>query len=136
MLEKLGEYYQKIINTVATIVIVIIVFSIGYYMGYGKGMGKNVSDSKKISQNIIENDNNIVDLEKLIQNDENLKLFKFIKPNEPKICQDPYYIKGVYRDGFGYFYDKTNTFYQRVKPDLCFISVESARDYAGFIQKF
>jgi hypothetical protein len=51
------------------------------------------------------------------------------------VCPDTHIIKGK-AGQVNYYYTPDNTFYNRVKPNICFSSEEYAKDIAKFIKKY
>lgn len=60
----------------------------------------------------------------------------WIKSGQNPVCPSTHPIKGTFQSDGGTFYTKDNKTYDRVKPDICFATLEFARDQAGFVQKF
>ena len=58
----------------------------------------------------------------------------FFKLDENRICPKDYQIKAKFGTDTPVFYLKTNKFYDRVKPELCFVSKEKAIE-KGFVEK-
>ncbi len=52
------------------------------------------------------------------------------------VCPPTHPIKGKVSNQVNNYYSPDNTFYNRVKPNLCFVSESYAKDVAKFIKKF
>jgi hypothetical protein len=52
------------------------------------------------------------------------------------VCPPTHPIKGKVTNQVNNYYTPDNTFYNRVKPNLCFVSEVYAKDVAKFIKKF
>ena len=60
----------------------------------------------------------------------------WIKSGQNPVCPPTHPIKGTFQSDGGSFYTTTNKTYERIKPDICFASLEFAKDQVGFVQKF
>jgi hypothetical protein len=58
----------------------------------------------------------------------------FFKIGEDRICPKGFQVKGKFGTDAPVYYLKTNKSYDRVKPELCFVSPEKAIE-KGFIEK-
>ena len=58
----------------------------------------------------------------------------FFKVTEDRICPKQYQIKAKFGTDAAVYYLKTNKSYDRIKPELCFVSAQKAIE-KGFIEK-
>lgn len=140
MKEKILELWQNLISKVLYLIVIVVLFSGGYYFGYKNGYSYQFGLKQQVESSVNLNEKASRDLDNINRpsplNLERVSDVHFLKPNVPKTCPLTHQIKGVFNSDYGYFYEKTNKSFERVKPDICFIDVETARDKAGFIQKF
>jgi len=60
----------------------------------------------------------------------------WIKTGQEPVCPENYPIKGRLTDGQKLYYLPETKSASRVKPDICFLNEEYAKNKAGFIRKF
>lgn len=127
---------KPLLNYLGIITLVIVVFSSGFYFGY-----KN-SESKKLSTfNGISNQSakiSTIDSPSSSQSSSVLPVTEvfWIKPDADRVCPPEYPVKGTFQPDLGNYYTKDNSRYDRVKPDICFVTEDFAQKKAGFIKKF
>lgn len=110
-----------------------LMFVSGFYFGYKYLEGQNgekfvagVSDIQESAQAIEKVEIVTKELDGVI----------WIKAGEEPICPQDHPIKGKYDGTTGFYYTKSNDFYDRVKAVVCFATEDYAQNSAGFIKKY
>ncbi len=122
---------NKIISYGISITLIIFVFGIGFYFGHKTGINQ-------VLATVVKQD---IDNPKPTTKADNLKIIPtqgvyWVKANQEPKCPDTHPIKGKFTTGGNKFYDSTYKTYDKIKPDVCFVSVEFAKNESGFTQKF
>jgi hypothetical protein len=147
------NYFNKhnVTNLLAMLSLVCLSAGLGFYFGNKISSNKTEETKKQYITQIAGLDEQIskqkIELEKQIGNNhdsnstsKNLtkELFGvfWIKVNQEPICPASYTVKGTFKAEGGTYYTADYKSYTRIKPDICFVSEEFARDTAGFIKKF
>lgn len=151
-----SQISSKLINFFGSLSLIVILFGSGYYFGYQGGVFNAKKESDKIADNLAKNSknfkngieisnqnsqsienkpsSNLSKPNQIITLNEQIKFFKTTDSN--RNCPAELQVKGVFSSDLGYFYTKDNKQFDRVKADICFDSIETAREIAGFVQKF
>jgi hypothetical protein len=125
---------NKLLEKVGFIFLAIILFGFGFYLGQkykptdSKTSNIANSDNKKT-------DNNSPNLPETLIGKEIPEIF-WIKTGSEPVCPENYPIKGRLTDGQKLYYLPETKSASRVKPDVCFLNEEYAKNKAGFIRKF
>lgn len=125
---------KLLLNYLGIITLAIVVFSSGFYFGYKNSESKKLSTFTGISNQStkISTTSSPSSQSSVLQVTE---VF-WIKPDQDRVCPPEYPVKGTFQPDLGNYYTKDNSRYDRVKPDICFVTEDFAQRQAGFIKKF
>ena len=127
---------KEMLNYLGMIFLGVLLFVGGFYFGYKYNAGKTVSTTSGIVagvEDIKKSADSVTNVQVQAKEVEGLL---WIKAGEEPICPNTHPIKGKVDGTIGYYYNKTNKSYDRVKPIVCFATEEYAEKSAGFVKKF
>jgi hypothetical protein len=136
MISKIINNLKDNIEKIVLVFTLVLCLAIGYFIGLNTGINQNlnkINTEKTHFQSSISTSENDQSPYTLTKSETNII---FLKPNdEMKNCPKSHPIKGVFRDGVGFYYLPENKFYNRIKENLCFKTKDDAINIGGFIQK-
>jgi hypothetical protein len=123
---------SKITNYLVMFALGVIFFGSGFYFGNKTGVANTLNSN--VQSNIDKQKSTLV-------TPPNLEIIKsegisWIKANQEPKCPETHPIKGKFTAGGNKFYDTNYKGFDKIKPDICFVSVDFAKNTAGFVQKF
>lgn len=125
---------NKLLEKVGFVFLAIILFGFGFYLGqkYKPAYSKtsNIANSETNKT-----DNKSPNIPDTLIGKEIPEIF-WIKTGSEPVCPENYPIKGRLTDGQKLYYLPETKSAGRVKPDICFLNEEYAKNKAGFIRKF
>jgi hypothetical protein len=101
----------------------LICLTLGFYIGFKVKPSEGTAQSEQITEST-----------KVKIVEKSLPEVYFFKTEEKRECPADYTIKAKFGTDLPVFYTTENKFYDRVKPELCFTSSESAKKL-GFTEK-
>jgi hypothetical protein len=110
-------------------------YFVGFYFGYKNKEARESQNSLLVSN---KPSTASLETEKLITAGDlkDIPEVYWIRSGEEPVCPQSHPIKGKFDSAVNLYYTKENKFYDRVKPNLCFVHEVFAKDIAGFVKKF
>ena len=126
----------KLLEKVGLIFLAVILFAFGFYLG----LKYKPAETKTVTNGLSNLKSSETNPEKPYQSNnlsgKDVPEIFWIKSGAEPICPEKYPIKGKLTDGQKSYYLPENKSAGRVKPDICFLNEEYAKNTAGFIRKF
>ncbi len=130
---------SKILERAGLTFLAVVLFCFGFYLGIKyepvdsnstKNQGKSISSNldNQPSSSAPSANNKIVGKE--------VSEVSWVKTGAEPVCPESHPIKGRLTDGQKLYYLPENKTASRVKPDICFLNEEYAKNTAGFIRKY
>lgn len=121
---------NNILRLVAIASTCLVCLGVGFFFGQKVKSGQNLNTSTKDDIAKIAN----VAKEQVKYIETPVPEVYFFKIGENRICPKEYPVKAKFGTDAAVYYLKTNKVYDRVKPELCFVTPQKAID-KGFIEK-